>query len=399
MRIAIVGGGPAGLKAAEVAVAAGAQVVVYEAKASVGRKLLVAGRGGLNITKSEPLEKFTSHYLGVNTTSHWWDSLIGEFTPDQLREWAAGLGIETFAASTGRVYPREMKAAPLLRRWVHRLKESGVTFAMHHRWTGLARRENLELSFDTSSGLRQVTADAAILALGGASWPQTGSDGKWMPAFEALGLSTAPLQPANCGWAVAWAAGMQTAEGLPIKNIRAYAQGQAAIGELLITSYGLEGGALYQLGAVLRSMAQPVIEIDFKPDLTIERLIAKMGPAKRNLLKEAEQRWKLPPSVIAILAHHPNRDLWNTPTTLASAIKRCPVTLLRPRPIEEAISSAGGVCWSELDENLMIRKIPGVFLAGEMIDWEAPTGGYLMQGCFAMGTRAGQQATAWLRGA
>ncbi len=398
MKVAVVGGGPAGLRAAEIASQSGARVTLFEAKASVGRKFLVAGRGGLNITKDEAPESFAHHYEGPDLSPEWWASLINDFSPNDLRAWAAGLGIETFVASTGRVYPREMKAAPLLRRWVHRLKEAGVEFAMHHRLTGLPPGDSLKLEFESPEGPCTFAADAAILALGGGSWPDTGSDGQWLPLFERLGIQTAPLQPANCGWEVNWPSELlAAAEGQPLKNITAHTGDHEARGELLITSYGLEGGALYQLGSALRSMDAPTIEVDFKPDLTEERLIAKMGPARRNLLNEAAQRWKLPPPALAILTHHPDRETWDTPAALASAIKRCRITLTRPRPIAEAISSAGGICWSEVDEHLMLKKLPGVFVAGEMIDWEAPTGGYLMQGCFATGGRAARNSLTWIQ--
>jgi uncharacterized flavoprotein (TIGR03862 family) len=397
MNLAVIGGGPAGLRAAEIAAQLGAQVTLFDAKASVGRKLLVAGRGGLNITKDEPPALFAQRYEGPGLSPDWWTSLIAGFSPTDLRAWAAGLGIETFAASTGRVYPREMKAAPLLRRWVQRLRENGVVFAMHHGWTGFSPGDDLELTFETPDGPRSFKADAAIFALGGASWPETGSDGNWLPAFERLAIESSPLTPANCGWEVAWPEGVLAAEGLPLKNIIARAGDREAIGELLITRYGLEGGALYQLGSALRAMSAPAIEIDFKPDLPEERLIAKMGPARRNLLAEARQRWKLPEPVITLLTHHPDAGAWDTPATLATAIKRCRIDLIRPRPIAEAISSAGGLRWAEIDETLMLRKRPGLFVAGEMIDWEAPTGGYLMQGCFATGTYAARHAVKWMR--
>jgi uncharacterized flavoprotein (TIGR03862 family) len=396
-KIAVIGGGPAGLRAAEIAANQGCSVTLFDAKASVGRKFLVAGRGGLNITKNEPPELFAQRYEGPGLSPDWWQALIAEFSPEHLRAWAADLGIDTFVASTGRVYPKEMKAAPLLRRWVQRLKGLGVEFLMHHRWTGLRPENGWTLLFETPAGQAQHTADAVILALGGGSWPETGSDGRWVPTLQSLGIATAPLAPANCGWEVSWSEGVLQSEGQPIKNITISVGEKRASGELLITSYGLEGGALYQVGAALRAMSDPAISVDFKPDLTLERLIAKMGPARRNLLEEARQRWKLPPSVLAILAHHPNLDQWTTPALLAEAVKNCPIALLRPRPIAEAISSAGGVPWSEIEEHLMLVKKPGVFVAGEMIDWEAPTGGYLMQGCFATGKYAAEQAANWLK--
>lgn len=399
MNIAIIGGGPSGLRAAEVAAAAGASVTLFDAKPSVGRKFLVAGRGGLNITKAEPHECFITRYSGPEQPEGFWPAVIGEFDPEALRAWAAGLGVETFAASTGRVYPREMKAAPLLRRWVQRLKNSGVRFAMQHRWVGLERGAPLRLHFQAGPELRVIETDAAILALGGASWPETGSDGAWTDVFlEPLGISVAPLQPANCGWETTWPEEvLKAAEGKPLKNIVARAGEAEAAGELMVTRYGLEGGAIYQLGPALRAMATPEITIDLKPSSTIEQLVKKMGPVRRNFLAEARSRWRLDDAAAAVLAHGGGGVSITSAADVAAAAKHCRIPLTGPRPIAEAISSAGGVRWRELDDSLMLKQLPGVFVAGEMIDWEAPTGGYLMQGCFATGTHAGRAAVNWLR--
>jgi hypothetical protein len=393
--IAIVGGGPAGLRAAEIAASAGLAVTVFDAKASVGRKFLVAGGGGLNITKSEPVERFATRYRGPDLPVGFWSERIAEFGPEEMRAWAAGLGIETFAASTGRVYPREMKAAPLLRGWVRRLRATGVHFEMHHRLVAI--RSGGELEFEAPDGLRRVRPSATVLALGGGSWPETGSDGGWTRMLESCGIEVAPLQPANCGWEVAWAPGvLAAAEGQPLKNIVARAGDEQAAGELMITRYGLEGGAIYQLGTALRGMVRPELEIDFKPGLDVEALRSKLGPARRNWLAEVTQRWKLGAVAAAILAHHNDRESWATPEAWIQAVKHCRISLVGPRPIAEAISSAGGMRWSEVTENLMLRKLPGVFVAGEMIDWEAPTGGYLMQGCFATGGHAARRAVEWV---
>jgi uncharacterized flavoprotein (TIGR03862 family) len=398
MHIAVVGGGPAGLRAAEVAARDGASVTLYDAKPSVGRKFLVAGRGGLNITKDEPLEVFARHYSGPDLPVAQMGRMLAAFDPAALRAWAAELGIETFVASTGRVYPREMKAAPLLRRWVQRLRELGVRFAMHHRFAGMQPGPPLDLTFQTPRGAGVIHADAVVLALGGGSWPETGSDGHWVSVLQSHGVTIAPLAAANCGWEVAWPPEvLAVAEGKPLKNIRVSAGSSSISGELMITRYGLEGGAIYQLGSVLREMISPALTIDFKPGLSIEQLIAKLGPIRRNFLQEAATRWKLPHPVTAVLSWAAPPDALESAAGIAHAAKSCPVPLLRPRPIDEAISSAGGVCWKELDESLMLKRIPGVFVAGEMIDWEAPTGGYLMQGCFATGTRAGHAAAAWAR--
>jgi uncharacterized flavoprotein (TIGR03862 family) len=393
--IAVIGGGPAGLRAAEVLAENGAAVTVFDAKASVGRKFLVAGGGGLNLTKNEPPERFATRYRGPEMPPDFWPARLAEFGPDDLRAWAAGLGVETFAASTGRVYPREMKAAPLLRGWVRRLRGLGVHFAMHHRLAAIRDDSALELA--TPDGPQIVTPQATILGLGGGSWPETGSDGGWVSVLEKLGIAVAPLRPANCGWEVAWPPGvLAAAEGAPLKNIAVRVGNEQARGELVVTRHGLEGGAIYQLGAALRAMEQPMLEIDFKPDLAAEALRAKLGPARRNWLTEVTQRWKLAPAAAAILGHHPDVASWTTAEAWIAAVKACRIVFTGPRPLAEAISSAGGVRWAELDARLMLRKLPGVFVAGEMIDWEAPTGGYLMQGCFATGAHAARGALEWV---
>lgn len=385
-QLAVVGGGPAGLRAAEIAASAGIRVTLFDGKPSVGRKFLVAGKGGLNLTHGEEAARFLARY-----SSGPWPDLLAECSPADLRKWAAELGIGTFQASSGRVYPKALKAAPLLRRWVDRLRGLGVTFEMNHRWTSIAPGPPLSLGFANDHG---VTADAVVLALGGASWPRTGSDGGWLATLAARGIAIRPLAPANCGWEHPWpAAVLEAAEGKPLKNIRVEAAGSVVTGELLVTRYGLEGGALYQLGAVLRGMAEPAVTIDFKPTFTAERLVAKMESVRRDFLGEAGVRWKLPEAARAILS----RGDWPDAASLARAVKHCVIPLAGPRPLDEAISTAGGVAWDELTAALMLKKLPGVFLAGEMIDWEAPTGGYLMQGCFATGMRAGRAAADWLK--
>lgn len=388
-QIAVIGGGPAGLRAAEVAAAAGAEVRVFDGKPSVGRKFLVAGKGGLNLTHGELIGRFAQRYSGPDLAPGRWASLLEEFGPADLRAWASDLGVETFQASSGRVYPKALKAAPLLRRWIARLKNLGVRFEMNHRLISLQPGAPHRMEFENGNS---AEAGAVILALGGASWPQTGSDGQWAKWMKFSGLQIHPLVAANCGWEHAWPEEtLNIAEGQPLKNIRASAGGVEATGELMVTRYGLEGGIIYQLGAVLRSMDAPAIAIDFKPTFSLEQLVAKMESVKRGFLDEAAVRWKLSAAAVAILARQP----WEDAASLAQEVKHCIIPLLRPRPIEEAISSAGGVCWSAVDDSLMLRGQPGIFVAGEMIDWEAPTGGYLMQGCFATGTRAGREAAAW----
>ncbi len=389
-RIAIIGGGPAGLRAAEIAAAAGLQVTLYDAKPSTGRKFLVAGKGGLNLTHGEPIEHFATRYLGPNIPPGFWGNLLAEFSPSDLRAWAAGLGSETFQATSGRVYPTALKAAPLLRRWIERLRSLGVCLEMNYKLTTLTPGSPYQLGFENGNS---ATADAVILALGGGSWARTGSDGEWLQICAALGLAHHSLTPANCGWEHAWSPEvLVAAEGQPLKNLHVRAEETVAIGELIVTRYGLEGGPIYQLGSVLRAMPQPAISIDFKPTFTEAQLIAKLGPAKRNLLEIARQAWKLSPAVHAILATHPGPDV----ASLAHLVKNFPVPLRGPRPLDEAISSAGGLCWSEVSPSLMVTKFPGLFAAGEMLDWEAPTGGYLLQGCLATATRAARSAVIWL---
>jgi uncharacterized flavoprotein (TIGR03862 family) len=389
-RLAVIGGGPAGLRAAEVAAAAGLHVTVFDAKPSVGRKFLVAGKSGLNLTHGEAVEKFVRRYTGPGQPVGLWDELIADFNPDALRQWAADLGVETFQATSGRVYPKAMKAAPLLRRWIDRLRKLGVEFSMNHRCISLEGKSPYRLGFSNGDSF---TADAVIFALGGGSWAKTGSDGAWVGFFERLGISVHALASANCGWEHDWSPEILAAsEGLPLKNIHVSAGNVTAIGELMVTRYGLEGGAIYQLGATLREMAEPSITIDFKPTFTHEQLVAKMESVRRNFLAEAKVRWRLSEPAHAILS----RQEWADADSLAYEVKNCVIRLNQARPLDEAISSAGGVCWSELDASLMLRKFPGVFVAGEMIDWEAPTGGYLMQGCFATATRAATSAVRWL---
>jgi uncharacterized flavoprotein (TIGR03862 family) len=387
--IAVIGGGPAGLRAAEVAAEAGAAVTVYDAQRSVGRKFLVAGKSGLNLTNTAAPEAFAGVYSGPEMPAHFWRDCLAQFDNTALRHWAAALGVETFAASSGKVFPTQMKAALLLTRWVARLETIGVKFLMNHRWAGLRPGQPLTVFFqDDAAGHLH---DSVVLALGGGSWPETGSDGGWVAILESLGVAVRPLHAANSGWECAWTpATRERAEGRPLQNLHVRAGDESAIGELMPTRYGFEGTPIYQLGRTLRAMQAPEIRIDFKPAHTVAQLVQKMESARRNFLEEARVRWKLPDAACAILEqfHGP----FDSAEKLAVAAKDCHVPLLGPRPIAEAISSAGGVCWSELDENLMLKKLPGVYCAGEMIDWEAPTGGFLLQGCFATGTRAGKAA-------
>ena len=396
--LCVIGGGPAGLRAAEAASAAGVRVSLFDAMPSVGRKFLVAGRGGLNLTKIDA--GFAQRFRGPGMPAKLWPELLSEFGPEETRAWASGLGVETFVGSGKRVYPEGMKAAPLLRRWVARLRGQGVRFFPRHRWTGFtpsSREAGWAADFQTPEGPRTVTAGAVVLALGGGSWPTTGSDGGWVAALEKMGIAISALVPANCGWEVNWpTAFLAEAEGRPLKNISASAGGQTLSGELLITRYGLEGGAVYALAPAFRAMADPVVHLDLKPAFSLEELLCRMRTAKRLHLHEAGERWRLDATARALLAHHPLHAEWASVPDLAAVVKACPIRLVGPRPLAEAISSAGGIRWSEVRSDLMLKAMPGIFLAGEMLDWEAPTGGYLIQGCLATGTRAGREAANWL---
>ena len=390
--IAIIGGGPAGLRAAEVAVGRGNSVSLYDAKPSVGRKFLVAGKSGLNLTNSADFEDFLAHYSGRDFPVERWRGYLNDFDNYHLSEWASGLGVDTFAAPNGKVFPFSKKAAPLLRRWVMRLREKGVQFRMKHQWVGLEREDNiLQLEFMHGDETVSVTYDAVILAMGGASWSQTGSTGTWVSILAAQGIEIVPLQSANCGWECEWSEETrELIEGKALQNLKVSAAGVRLTGELLPTRYGFEGTPLYTLGTELRKMEEPYIEIDFRPTFTEERLVAKMESARRNFYKEAGLRWKLNEVACAIIRQYYGD--FDKAEALASVVKRCRIPLTKARPIEESISTAGGVAWTELDESLMLKKLPGVYCAGEMIDWEAPTGGFLMQGCFVTGNVAGKRA-------
>ncbi len=375
------------MRATEVASATGASTILCDAQSSFGRKFLIAGRGGLNLTHSEPVENFPERY---GAEPERWRDLLGQCGPADLQEWANSLGIETYVGSSGRVFPRGQKAAGLLRAWTERLRANGVQFQTGARFTGLERMsDGWGVRFENG----EQRAKAVVLALGGASWPDTGSDGKWPAILAQLGIEIAPWQSANCGWEVSWSpAFLERAEGLPLKNLTVRAGEEAVSGELLITKYGLEGGAIYRLGRRLREMKEPTLAIDFKPQLSVENL--RERAAELSGASEWWRAWKLNPAAVALL------ESGEKPAHLESAIeqvKNFTLRLQNPRPIAEAISSAGGVRWGELDETLMLRKAPGVFVAGEMIDWEAPTGGYLLQGCFATGTRAGASAARFAR--
>ena len=405
--VAVIGGGPAGLMAAEVLAQRGAQVALYDAMPSVGRKFLLAGVGGMNITHSEPIEPYLLRY---NTRADDIEPLLEAFSPASLVDWIHALGIETFVGSSGRVFPKDMKAAPLLRAWLHRLREAEVRFHVRHRWMGWD--EQGALCFVTPAGERKVHADAVVLALGGGSWAKLGSDGAWAPLLATHGVDVAPLQPSNCGFDVAggWSEHLRSRfAGQPLKSVAlrftdADERLHQRTGELMLSDSGIEGSLVYALSAPLReliaAMGSVVLALDLAPDKTLERVIAEVAHPRgaRSLSSHLQSRAGIKGAKVALLHEVLSKTQLNDPLVLARTIKSLPLTLSAPRPLDEAISSAGGVRFETLDEHLMLRDLPGVFCAGEMLDWEAPTGGYLLTACFASGRVAGQGALNYLAG-
>jgi uncharacterized flavoprotein (TIGR03862 family) len=401
--VAIVGGGPAGLMASDVLVRGGVRVTIYDQMPAVGRKFLLAGRGGLNLTHSEPLDQFLRRYGSAETRIR---SAIEASSPDDLRAFSAELGQPTFVGSSGRVFPKTMKASPLLRAWLRRLAAMGVTFKLRHRWRGWD--ESGRLVFDTPDGRAVVAADASVLALGGASWPKLGSDGAWVAAMEKTGIVVAPLRPANCGFLVGWSAIFRDRfEGEPLKRIALSFGERTARGEAVITGKGLQGGGPYALSDVLReaiaSYGHAVLLIDLLPDKDVTALEQKLSAPrnKQSLANVLRKALSLSPVAIGLLQEaavtSSKRLSESSPEALASLIKAVPVRLVGVEPIGRAISTAGGVTFDEIDEHFMLRRHPGTFVAGEMLDWEAPTGGYLLQACFATGAAAGRGALQFLQ--
>ena len=402
--VIVIGGGPAGLMAAEVLAAAGVAVDLYDAMPSVGRKFLLAGKGGMNITHSEPLEPFLSRYGARRDRIEPW---LAAFGPDALREWIHGLGIPTFVGSSGRVFPEGMKSAPLLRAWLHRLRELGVRFHVRHRWLGWDAEGRLR--FATPEGEISLRADAVVLALGGASWARLGSDGAWVPLLEARGLPVAPLRPANCGFELAWSEHFRSRfAGQPLKPVvLSFTDATGVIhrrqGELMVTGHGLEGGLIYALSTPLREAialhGQATIQLDLVPGRTLERLTADLARPRgaASLAKHLKARAGIEGVKAGLLREALSPAELDDPARLARTLKSLPLTLTATRPIDEAISTAGGIMFDALDEQLMLRGMPGVFCAGEMLDWEAPTGGYLLTACFASGRATGLGALRWLQ--
>ncbi|MDD2930009.1 MAG: TIGR03862 family flavoprotein [Sideroxydans sp.] len=397
-RCAVIGAGPTGLMAAEVLAQQGVQVDVYDAMPSAARKFLMAGKGGMNITHAEPFEDFLSRYGARREQIA---PLLQAFPPQALRDWIHGLGVETFVGTSGRVFPKEMKAAPLLRAWLHRLREQGVHFHMRHRWLGWHAQDALR--FSTPEGEHNIEAEAVVLALGGASWPQLGSDGAWTTILQQRGIAIAPLRPSNCGFEIAWSDHFrQHYAGEPLKSVVAEFGGLRKQGECMIDAHGIEGGLIYALSAALRDEIEAnghaTLHLDLLPDWTLARIEkeVKHPRGSRSLSSHLQSRLGLKGAKANLLREVLSAEQMHDATLLAQTIKKLPLRLLATRPLSEAISTAGGVMFEELDANLMLRKLPGVFVAGEMLDWEAPTGGYLLSACFASGFCAGTGTYQWL---
>lgn len=401
--------------AAETLALAGWPVQVHDAMPSAGRKFLLAGKGGLNLTHSEPLQPFLSRY---GTRRPELERLLAGFGPQALREWTHALGVETFVGSSGRVFPKDMKAAPMLRAWMHRLRESGVRFHMRHRWVGWG--ETGALRFETPQGVVDVKAAATVLALGGASWPRLGSDGAWAGLLQRRGVPVAPLRPANCGFDVAriqpdgsrldgWSEHFRERfAGQPLKTVAlslimdGVSTGWRQ-GEFVITETGIEGSLVYACSAALRdtiaAQGFATVQLDLLPAKGADQVLREVAHPRgsRSMASHLQSRLGLTGVKAGLLRELLTREAHADPAQLARAIKALPLTLVAARPVAEAISTAGGVPFEALDERLMLRALPGVFCAGEMLDWEAPTGGYLLTACFASGRVAGQGAAEWLR--
>ncbi|MDX5373544.1 MAG: TIGR03862 family flavoprotein [Pseudomonadaceae bacterium] len=399
--VAVIGGGPAGLMAAEVLAAGGVRVGLFDAMPSVGRKFLLAGVGGMNITHSEAKAPFLARYREREGEIA---ALLAEFDAEVLREWIHGLGIDTFVGTSGRVFPTDMKAAPLLRAWLRRLREAGVSIHTRSRWQGWDDAGALRIV--TPDGERLLRADACVLALGGGSWARLGSDGAWVPLLQARGVEVAPLRPANCGFEVAgWSEHLRGKfAGAPLKNLTLALDGEAPRrGEFVLTEHGIEGSLVYALSAAIRQRIEhsgsALVHLDLQPDRDLEKVTALLGKPRgsASMAKHLHRQLGLDGVRAALLRELTTPADFADMHRLARAIKALPIELLRPRPLDEAISSAGGVTFAALDPQLMLRALPGTFCAGEMLDWEAPTGGYLLTACFASGRAAGLGALEWLR--
>lgn len=393
-RVAIIGGGPAGLMAAEVLAQGGVRVDLYDGMPSVGRKFLLAGVGGMNITHSEAKPAFVARY-GLRQAEV--AELLQDFDADTLRAWIHGLGIDTFVGTSGRVFPSDMKAAPLLRAWLKRLRELGVQIHTRHRWLGWDNEGALRITSPT--GEQQVKTDAALLALGGASWARLGSDGAWVPLLQARGVTIAPLQASNCGFDVeAWSPLLQGKfAGAPLKNVSlCLADATPRLGECVLTASGLEGSLVYALSADIREAinqhGSAIVHLDLLPQTPLAKLQAALSKPRgsQSMAKHLHRQAGLDGVKAALLRERTPAETFNDSAQLAKAIKALPIRLVKARPLDEAISTAGGVPFEQLTAQLMLKTLPGTFCAGEMLDWEAPTGGYLLTACFASGRRAAQ---------
>jgi uncharacterized flavoprotein (TIGR03862 family) len=396
--VAVIGGGPAGLMAAEILLQGGAHVDLHDSMPSVGRKFLIAGKGGLNLTHSEPREQFLARYGSRRPQL---EPFLAQFGPDELRQWAADLGIQTFVGTSGRVFPIDMKAAPLLYSWRQRLSASGLTFHQRHKWTGWTADGSLR--FEIPSGEETVRAEAVILALGGASWPQLGSTGAWTSFLAERGIAIAPFKPSNCGFNVKWTEHFRAKfDGQPLKAVVVAFKDLRRQGEFIVTKDGVEGSLIYALSAPIRdeieATGSAVIHLDLAPDWTSDRLVERLSQPRgsRSMSSHLEKTVGIKGVKAGLLWEFVPKADFTDPNKLAAAIKDLPIPLVTPSPLEEAISSAGGVPFEAMDERLMLRSLPGIFCAGEMLDWEAPSGGYLITACFATGRAAGLGALKWL---
>jgi hypothetical protein len=395
LKAAIIGGGPAGLMAAEALTKRGIAVDLFDAMPSLGRKFLMAGKSGLNLTHAEPFEDFINHFGAAKAHLR---PMLDAFPPKSIQDWALELGVETFVGTSRRVFPKDFKAAPLLRAWLKRLRANGLSVHARHKWTGWNASD--QLTFATPSGEVAVAAQTTVLALGGASWPALGSNAAWVSWLKAKGIDIAPLKPANCGFDVAWSAHfIERFEGQPLKGVTLKFHDQQAQGECIVTQTGLEGGPVYALSSALVEAIErhgpATIAIDLAPDLSAAEVFKRLALPrdKRSMATHLKRTLGLTGVKAGLLREGANSAIFADPAKLAAAIKALPVMLTYPRPIAEAISTAGGVRFDQLDDGLQLKALPGVFVAGEMLDWDAPTGGYLLSACMATGRWAGNAAT------
>ncbi len=396
--IAIIGGGPAGLAAAEVLSLSGHSITVYDSMPTLSRKFLLAGKSGLNLTHAEDYTQFVTRF--GSACDHLRPALDA-FGPQAVRAWAEELGVETFIGTSNRVFPNAMKASPLLRAWVRRLESRGVKIRTRHRWIGFSGRDYL---FDTQEGQMTIRPDAALLALGGASWPRLGSDASWMPWLQNSGVNTSAFQPANCGFDIAWDEIFQERfAGAPVKSVTATSDAGTIPGEFVISCHGIEGSLVYAHAASLRDQlathGKAALVVDLMPGRTLERLNQDLArqDGKASFSNRLRKGAGIDGVKLSLLRHFAGNADLTKPETIARLIKHLPISVLKPRPIAEAISSAGGICWDSVDERYMLKAIPGLFAAGEMLDWEAPTGGYLLTACLATGRAAGRGIAEWLK--